>query len=84
MMTMNTTVRGLDPVAYKELKARAALEERQIGELINDAIRGYLLRPAPFEKTGTLRDLKPWDFGPGTENLSQEIDAVAYEYDNGE
>jgi hypothetical protein len=79
---MNTTIRGLDPNSYKELKARAALENRPIGELVNDAIRSYLSRPAPLEKNLSLRDLKPWDFGPGTENLSQEIDDVAYEYGN--
>jgi hypothetical protein len=75
---MNTTIRGLDPQAYKELKARAALEDRPIGDLVNDAIRGYLLRPAPMEKTGSLRDIKPWDFGPGTEHLSEEIDHILY------
>lgn len=78
MMTMNTTIRGLDPLAYKELKARAALEDRPIGELVNDAIRSYLNRPAPAEKTGSLRDIKPWNFGPGTERLSEQIDDVLY------
>lgn len=78
MMTMNTTIRGLDPIAYKELKARAALEERAIGELVNDAIRGYLNRPEPGEKPLSLLDWKSIDFGPGTERLSEEIDDILY------
>lgn len=78
MMTMNTTIRGLDPMAYKELKARAALEDRPIGELVNDAIRSYLSRPAPAEKTLSLLDWKPIDFGPGAERLSEEIDEILY------
>jgi len=78
MITMNTTIRGLDPNAYKELKARAALEDRPIGELVNDAIRVYLNRPEPGEKTLSLLDWKPVDFGPGTERLSEEIDDVLY------
>ncbi len=71
---MNTTVRGLDPATYKELKARAALEDRPIGDLVNDAIRGYLARPMPAAKSLSLLDWKPVDFGPGTERLSEQMD----------
>lgn len=75
---MDTTIRNIDDAAYRALKARAALEGRPIGELVSDAIRSYLLRPEPEEKTLSILDWKPLDFGPGTENLSKQIDEVLY------
>ena len=39
---MDTTIRNLDGQAYKELRARAVLEGRTVGEVLNEAIRGYL------------------------------------------
>ena len=41
---MDTTIRNLDPTAYRALRARAVLEGRTIGELISEAIRAYLAR----------------------------------------
>lgn len=81
---MDTTIRNLDEVAYRSVKARAALEGRSIGELISDAINLYLVRPAPLEKTGSLRDWKPVDLGPGTEHLSEQIDEILYDNPHGE
>jgi plasmid stability protein len=76
---MNTTIRGLDESAYRSLKARAALEGRPIGELVSDAIRGYLAWPAPREKTGSLLNIKPIDLGPGTEHISDRVDEILYD-----
>ena len=73
---MDTTIRNLDEQAYKALRARAVLEGRTVGEVINEAIRGYLARPTPGK--GSLRDLKPIRFPPGNENLSSEIDEIVY------
>ncbi len=67
---MDTTIRNLDDAAYRALKARAALEARPIGHLLSDAIHLYLARPLPEEKTVSILEWKPLDFGPGTENLS--------------
>ena len=36
---MDTTIRNLDPIAYRELKAKAALVGKTIGELVNEATR---------------------------------------------
>ena len=44
---MDTTIRNLDEAAYRELKARAALEGKTIGEAVNEAIRAYLAHPDP-------------------------------------
>lgn len=60
------------------------MEGRTIGDLINDAIAQYVLRPAQFEKTGTMADIRTWDFGPGTERLSEQIDEILYDNPHGD
>ncbi len=74
---MDTTIRNLDEGAYRELKARAALTGKTIGELVTEAIRGYLARPMAT-KRGSLRDLTPETYPKGNERLSEEIDAIVY------
>jgi len=75
---MDTTVRNLNPEAYRSLRARAVLEGRTVGEVITDAIRLYLARVQPESHTSTLRVLRPEPYPEGSENLSMEIDRVAY------
>ena len=77
---MDRTIRNLDEDLYRSLKAQAALTQNSIGELVNQAIRSYLrhLR-AGVPKRGSFMDLKPMLFPPGNENLSREIDQIAYE-----
>jgi hypothetical protein len=75
---MDTTVRNLDEQTYRALRARAVLEGRTVGELITEAIRGYLVRAANLQKRGSLRALKPEPFPEGNEQLSSEIDSIVY------
>lgn len=75
---MDTTIRNLDERAYRELKARAALSGKTIGETVNEAIRAYLARPDPARRSGSIADLEPIEYPEGNERLSEEIDAVAY------
>lgn len=75
---MDTTVRNLDEQAYRALRARAVLEGRTVGDLMNEAIRSYLARPAVRRRTSSLRALQPEQYPEGSERLSAEIDAVVY------
>jgi hypothetical protein len=75
---VDTTIRDLDEQAYHDLRDRAVLEGRTVGELLNDAIRAYLARAPKQERTLSLRDWKPVDFPPGNEGLSREIDDIVY------
>jgi len=75
---MDTTIRNLDETAYRKLKALAALQGRNIGELVNEAIRSYLARAETLPKRGSLLDLVPEPYPVGCERLSEEIDAVVY------
>ena len=75
---MDATVRNLDPQAYRALRARAVLEGRTVGELISEAIRGYLARGTAKRGGGTLRALRPEPYPGGNEGLSLEIDTIVY------
>lgn len=74
---MDTTIRNLDEVAYRALKARAALSNKTIGETLNEAIRAYLGRPASTPAR-SLRELGTEVYPEGSERLSEEIDAIVY------
>ena len=56
----------------------AALERRTVGELANDAFRGYLGRHPPKRAPVSLRALRPEPYPEGTERLSSEIDTIVY------
>jgi plasmid stability protein len=75
---MDTTIRNLDPEAYRGLKARAALTGKNIGELVSQAIRAFLAREEGSSRRGSLRDLVPREYPEGTEDLSEKIDLVIY------
>ena len=75
---MDTTIRNLDEGAYRQLRARAVLTGRTVGELVNEAIRSYLARPEHPLRDASLAELVPEDYGEGQERLSEEIDAVVY------
>ena len=74
---MDTTIRNVDELAYRALKARAALEGKTVGAVLNEAIRSFVAGGVA-EKTGTLRDYRSEPFPKGNERLSEEIDQVAY------
>lgn len=71
-------IRNLDDGLYRELKARAVLLNRPIGELLGDAIRAYLARPSPSVHSLSLADLKPERFPKGNDRLSEEVDKIVY------
>ena len=75
---MDTTVRNLDPHAYRALRAHAVLEGRTVGDLLSEAIRSYLTRGIAKRSGATLRALRPEPYPEGNEGLSLEIDAIVY------
>jgi hypothetical protein len=75
---MDTTIRNLDPDAYRRLKAHAALTGKSIGEALNEAIRLYLARRPSAARTGSLANWQPVEFPAGNERLSEEIDSIVY------
>lgn len=70
-------IRNIDKAAYRLLKTKAAAEGRTLGDVLSDAIRLYAGRPIQLKRrrTRSIADLPVWDFGPGSEHWSEEIDA---------
>lgn len=75
---MDTTIRNLDERAYRALRARAVMQGRSVGDLLNEAMRAYLALIPLTKGRSSLRDLKLESFPEGNDHLSQEIDAILY------
>jgi hypothetical protein len=75
---MDTTIRNIDPEAYRQLKARAALEGRTIGEVLSDLVRAASGSGATWPKRGSAKDIRPERMGKKNRHLSDEIDAIVY------
>ena len=78
ILDMNATIRNLDPDLFRRLKARASLEGKTVGQALNQAMLVYLGMIPAVNKTRSMMDLPHWDFGPGNERLSEEIDEILY------
>jgi hypothetical protein len=75
---VSTIIHNLDERAYEALLRRAVVEGREVGDLLNEAVRSYLARPDKAQRRSTLRDLRPERFPEGNERLSEEIDSIVY------
>lgn len=75
---MDTTIRNLDARLYRKLRVRAAAEGKTIGAVVNAALGAYFAGKLAGPKATSFFDLPAWDFGPGNERLSEEIDQVLY------
>jgi plasmid stability protein len=75
---MDTTIRNLDENVYRALRACAVMQGRNVGDLLNEAMRAYLARVSVNRGRSTLRVLEPEPFPEGNERLSQEIDVLVY------
>ena len=67
---MDTTIRNLDEDAYRAARARALLEGRTVGDVVNEALRLYLKRESPGKRR-SLAELRPEPFPDGNESLSR-------------
>ncbi len=71
---VNVYVRNMDDEAYIRAKMLAARLGKTIGEVLSESVRSFI----PKAKKPGLKALGTYDFGPGTENLSKEIDKYAF------
>jgi hypothetical protein len=77
MKTIQVTIKGVNDEVFREFKAESVREGLNVGSALTLAMKIWLDK-AKKPKLNFL-DLKPWSWGKGTENLSQEIDKVLYE-----
>jgi hypothetical protein len=77
MTSMNVTIRNLDASVFRKFKARAVEEGMKLGDAVAQAMDMWTKR-----RTGkphaSLLDIKPFDWGEGTEKVSVEIDRILY------
>lgn len=79
MTTTNVTFRDVDEEALRELKTEAAREKKKLGQAVTEAIEYWVHhRRIHKKKNGKFTDLKPVNFGLGSEHSSTDIDKVVY------
>ena len=74
---MDTTIRNLDEDTYRAAQARAVLEGRTVGDVVNEALRLYLKRVVPKRKR-SLAELLREPFPEENEHLSRSVDHIVY------
>ena len=76
---MIVSVRDVDPKVFKEFKAKATYEKTKTGTALTHALLLWLSnsKEKPVKKT-KLSEFPSWDWGPGTENASREVDQYVY------
>jgi len=78
MKIKNVSVRGVGDFVWKDFRAFVVRHGMDMGEATTEALRLYLGKKKEQKPKYRFLDLKPIDFGPGTENLSEKIDEVLY------
>ena len=77
MISVNITIRGLDEVVFRRFKAKAVEEGMRLGEAITQAMEMWI-RQRSIKPKGSLLEIKPFNWGKGTEKSSIEIDKILY------
>jgi len=72
---MQLSVRDVEDRTFKEFKAQAVKEGLTVGRALTLAMQYWIEEE---EDKKSFLDLKPTDWGKGTEHSSEEIDAVLY------
>jgi len=73
------TVRNVDEDVLRKFKARAIEEKMKIGEALTQAMSKWLREKKSITvNPKILLRAKPFDWGPGTEATSKEIDEILY------
>ena len=77
MKTTQITVKEVNEKAFQELKATAVRNKMTIGTALTLAIEQWV---SSLKKTkiGKLSELKPRNWGKGTEYSSEQIDEILY------
>lgn len=72
-------VRDVDVETFRKFRARAIAQKLKLGEAITQAMEEALKKKDKHKRGNkALLNMKPFDFGPGTEKTSMEIDKILY------
>jgi hypothetical protein len=75
---MNVSVRDVNPQVFREFKSEAVKEDLKVGVALTQALQNWLEARAKKKKKHSFLDLKPFDWGPGNENVSERVDEILY------
>lgn len=76
---MDTTIRNIAEDAYQLLRTWAAHRGIGIGEALSQIILDHVQIPSIRQRRVSFWDVKPWDWGPGNERVSEEVDQIVYD-----
>ncbi len=76
MGTTQITVREVDRNVFREFKAEAVAHGMTFGAALTLAMQKFKAEAA--KKRSKFTDLKPMDWGRGTEHVSEEVDTILY------
>ena len=72
-------VREVDEETFRKFRAKAVQEKIKLGMALTKAMQKWLdEKKEEKPKKIRLPQVKPFSFGPGTENLSSQIDKIVY------
>ena len=75
-MSIQITVKEVNEQAFRKLKSFAVQRKMNVGTALSLAIESWLSNMKT--KHDTLSQLRPINWGKGTEHLSEEADSVLY------
>lgn len=74
-------IRGIEEETYVKFREKAIAKRLRVGEALTLAMKEWLKKEEEEEKVNpkNLLKIKPFDWGPGTEKTSEEIDEILYD-----
>ncbi|OIO81798.1 hypothetical protein AUJ84_00170 [Candidatus Pacearchaeota archaeon CG1_02_32_132] len=73
-------VREVDEEEFRRFKSLAVAMKMELGAALTDAMEKWRVEKKGMANKGVkLPKMKPFDWGSGTEKLSEEMDMVLYE-----
>ena len=75
-------IRDVDEETFRKFKVMSVEEKMKLGVALTMAMKYFLKKEAHRKKhkktVQHLLEVKPFDWGPGTEKTSEEIDEILY------
>jgi len=76
---MNITIRDVDEKVFRKFKEVSIRRRMKLGNALTNAMRTWLEKERGEKKVKKyFLDLKPFDWGEGTERSSVEVDEILY------
>ena len=77
VIIMQITIKNIQDHVFREFKAESVREGLKVGDSLTLAMKLWLEKSKKKPRMSLL-DIKPRDWGKGTEKLSEEIDRIVY------